>query len=218
MANAAAIVMALSLLINDVTFLHRPSLLDNKHFSTQIVYILSVCLLLHAMPILPKCVWRRYTTVCFLIEIAISLAVLECSLVHAWNYLEHYMLSHADDLLLELTNTPDLEWLVCQFCSGKSDCSETFGYLLLKMLSFLLLLTPRFRSNWFRLVVAEGYPFRVGLWCKKDEGDKWWLLKVELSLSCEECRYSDVLSTILSAAETWVKLKHPLDCIFIEFS
>ncbi|CAK1591342.1 unnamed protein product [Parnassius mnemosyne] len=141
MTNTSAIILALSLLINNVTFLSKTSILEGKNFSTPLVYILSVCLLLREVPILPKFLWARYTSACFLFEIAVSLAVLEYSLVHVWNIIEQYVFLHADELLVQITDKPDLEWLVCHICYGESECSVIFAHLLLKILSFAFLLT-----------------------------------------------------------------------------
>ncbi|XP_068625339.1 uncharacterized protein [Battus philenor] len=118
----------------------RPSVLDDGHFVTKIVYVLSICLLVREMPTFPKIFWRKYAPVCFFTEMAITLAILECSLLHGWTYLEEYVRVNSDDLLVQLTSVPNLEWLVCHICCGKSECTEIFAQLLLKMLSFIFLL------------------------------------------------------------------------------
>ncbi|XP_013138243.1 PREDICTED: uncharacterized protein LOC106103123 [Papilio polytes] len=140
MTTAHATLVALSLLINNITYLYDKSVIEDTLCKTKLVFILSICLFLYEIPILPRYFWNKNTPISFLIEVAISLAVLEYSLIYIWKFLEDYVLLYSDDILVQLANFPSLEWVYCNVCCGKSDCSVTFAQLLLKSLSFMLMM------------------------------------------------------------------------------
>ncbi|XP_045455964.1 uncharacterized protein LOC123665746 [Melitaea cinxia] len=73
--------------------------------------------------------------------IPLSLIILESALFYVWTPLKDYLLFHSDDLLVHLYEHMKLEWVICPLCCGKNDCSHAFATLVLKVMSFTLLLT-----------------------------------------------------------------------------
>ncbi|KAL0861761.1 hypothetical protein ABMA27_009237 [Loxostege sticticalis] len=140
MTKVASLVLALSLLINEITLINNAEVLKDKYLASNLVYLLSVCLLLRRVNIFPKVFWRKYSPICFVLEVITTVALLECSLTYVWKLVQDYILHNADGLLVLLTEKQSLDWLVCHLCCGKSDCPAVFAALVLKAVSFGVLM------------------------------------------------------------------------------
>ncbi|XP_072948299.1 uncharacterized protein [Epargyreus clarus] len=141
MTSTAAVVLALSLLINDITLLNISSGLKEEYFSSKLVFLLGVALLLREMRLFPRLIRAKFAMICFLLEIPISMLLLECSLVYVWQLIQDYVLQNIDELLVFLSSEDRLEWLMCHLCCGKQDCSEVSARLVLTLVSFCILLS-----------------------------------------------------------------------------
>ncbi|CAH0403097.1 unnamed protein product [Chilo suppressalis] len=140
MTKTISIVLALSLFVNEITILYNARILKTKYLSSNLVFLMAVCLVLKRVNVLPKILWRNLSPICFIIEIITTLVLLECSLFHIWKRVEDYLLYNSDGLLVHLSENSGLQWLVCHLCCGRSNCSAIFAHLVLKMTSFFVLL------------------------------------------------------------------------------
>ncbi|KAF9412178.1 hypothetical protein HW555_009251 [Spodoptera exigua] len=144
MTHSVALVVAFSFLINDIHFLNDSSLLRNKHFTSSLVYLLSVCLLLRKISLIPCIITKRWPIPCLIAEIPISVIILEGFLFYFWKPIQDYLLLHSDSILVHLAEERSLDWLVCHLCCGHSNCADNFADLILKFLSFVTLFSVCF--------------------------------------------------------------------------
>ncbi|XP_028164813.1 uncharacterized protein LOC114355962 [Ostrinia furnacalis] len=140
MTKIASLVLALSLIVNEFTLLYNVQILKDKYLASNLVYLLSVCLLLRKVNIFPRVFWRKYSPICFLLEVITTVAILECSLTYVWKFVQDYVLRNADGLLVLLAEKQSLDWLVCHLCCARSDCPAVFAALVLRAVSFVLLM------------------------------------------------------------------------------
>ncbi|XP_045761943.1 uncharacterized protein LOC123865143 [Maniola jurtina] len=143
MTSTAAIVIAFSLLIYELTLLPNSStLIKGEHPESKLVFLLTLCLLLKGFPLCPGIIARTtFFPACLLVEIPLSLTILESSLIYVWKPLQEYLLLYSDDILVHLYEDTRYMWLVCPLCCGKSGCNEIFTNLVLKVMSFVFLIT-----------------------------------------------------------------------------
>ncbi|XP_026727994.1 uncharacterized protein LOC113494058 [Trichoplusia ni] len=144
MTNTVSLVVAFSLLINEVHVLFDSSILQNKFFTSNLVYLLSVCLIIRKFNLLPQVLWKKSAAVCYMLEIPISMIILEVFLFYLWKHVQDYLLFNADGILVHLAEERGLEWLVCHYCCGQSNCTAIFADIALKFLSFAMLLVVCF--------------------------------------------------------------------------
>ncbi|XP_075985810.1 uncharacterized protein LOC142982944 [Anticarsia gemmatalis] len=144
MTRTVTLVLAYSLLINEVHILFDSSILNNKYLTANLVYLLSLCLILGQFELIPRGLRRKSTTLCFFIEIPLCIILLELFLYYVWKKIQDYILLNADAILVHLTEERGLEWLVCHVCCGHSNCSYMLADLTLKLLSFTALLVTCF--------------------------------------------------------------------------
>ncbi|XP_028029382.1 uncharacterized protein LOC114242443 [Bombyx mandarina] len=140
MVKTVSLVIAMSLLVNDVHFIQDGSFLESKYFPTNLVHLVTSSLIVKEIPIFPKLFWRGCPLLCSLSEVAVCLLFMEASLRYVWNYVREYILRNSDDLLAQLTDDERLDWLLCRLCCGQRNCSEVFAALVLKVTSFAFLL------------------------------------------------------------------------------
>ncbi|XP_035452479.1 uncharacterized protein LOC118277684 [Spodoptera frugiperda] len=146
MTNSVALVVAFSFIINDIHFFIDSSILQNKHFTSSLVYLLSVCLVLRKITLIPGIVSKKWPMICFITEVPISIVILEAFLFYFWKPVQDYLLLHSDTILVHLAEERSLDWLVCHLCCGHSNCSEIFADVILKFLSFVILFSVSFIS------------------------------------------------------------------------
>ncbi|XP_022818585.1 uncharacterized protein LOC111351048 [Spodoptera litura] len=139
MTNSVALVVAFSFLMNDIHFVIDSGILRNKHFTSNLVYLLSVCLLLRKISLIPGIISKKWPLTCLMTEIPLSIIILEGFLFYFWKPVQDYLLLHADSILVHLAEERSLDWLVCHLCCGHSSCADIFADLILKFLSFVIL-------------------------------------------------------------------------------
>ncbi|CAH2252042.1 jg13857 [Pararge aegeria aegeria] len=105
----------------------------SEHPESKLVHLLNVCLLLKIIPLWPRLVWMKCFPICILVEIPLSLILLESSIIYIWKPLQEYLLLYSDDILVYMYEDTKFEWIICPLCCGKSGCSEIFTSLLLKI-------------------------------------------------------------------------------------
>ncbi|XP_026494444.2 uncharacterized protein LOC113399511 [Vanessa tameamea] len=141
MTSTIAIVIALSLMINGIDLLYNPKLITDEHPESKLTFLLSICLLLKRISLLPSLKWRIFLPGYLILEIPLSLIFLESTLLYVWTPFKDCLLLHSDDILVHLYENMNLEWLICPMCCNKSDCSYAFATLVVKVMSFMLLLS-----------------------------------------------------------------------------
>ncbi|KAJ8710907.1 hypothetical protein PYW08_009422 [Mythimna loreyi] len=129
MTNFISLVVALSLLINEIHILYDSRILKNKFFTSNLVYLLSICLLLREIELFPFLESRKYYLLCYLLEVPITIILLEGFLYCLWKPIQDYLLYNADAILVNLAEERGLEWLVCHMCCGQSNCTTIFAAL-----------------------------------------------------------------------------------------
>ncbi|KAG7301006.1 hypothetical protein JYU34_015375 [Plutella xylostella] len=138
MTSSVAIAVALFLLLNDVTLIYEGQLITEKNFTECMIYLLSVCVLLRRLQIMPKFMSK------FHLEIPLTTILLELSLVYTWTSIEQ-LVEESSEQLLQMPVGAELEWLFCKLRCGKN---LTFPSMMLKIFSFVLLLgVCRFRDK-----------------------------------------------------------------------
>ncbi|XP_073962536.1 uncharacterized protein [Choristoneura fumiferana] len=137
MTSPLAVLTAFLLVLNEITLFTDVNYITCKFISSDIVFLLSNCLILRKINVYP--LQKTFHPVNFFLEIPVSLLLLEFSFIYVWTSVQHCILHHADDILVFLSEQMGLDWFVCQMCSEKRDCSEAITVLTLKILSFALL-------------------------------------------------------------------------------
>ncbi|CAF4874131.1 unnamed protein product [Pieris macdunnoughi] len=145
MTNSSAVLVALALIVSELNLLHNVNLLLEDFFPSNIVFLLSICILLEELRVIS--VLRLYSPISFLFETLLSLFLLECSLLYIWRPLQLYLLINADDILVQLYENETFNWLVCPLCCGTRNPAPDFARLVLKICSFSFLLSVIFATK-----------------------------------------------------------------------
>ncbi|CAG4939604.1 unnamed protein product [Colias eurytheme] len=142
MTSSAAVLLALALIIHELTLLYNVNLLAGEHSTSKLVFLLSICLILEKIHVFP--IYKvTFNPIRYILEIVISVIVLESSILYVWQPLENYVLLNADDILVQLYEDETFAWIVCPLCCGNKDVA-VFARLVLKAFSFSILLAVGF--------------------------------------------------------------------------
>ncbi|XP_032524102.2 uncharacterized protein LOC116775330 [Danaus plexippus] len=141
MTSSIAIIIAWALILNNIPVLYSTNVIIGKYPESKLIFLTSVCFLLRRISWFPSVLLTKVYPICLFLEIPLSLLTLECSLVHVWKPIEELILLYSDDILVQLNEKAQCEWIICSLCCGQTDCSHIFSSLMLKMISFIYLLT-----------------------------------------------------------------------------
>ncbi|XP_046973642.1 uncharacterized protein LOC124540222 [Vanessa cardui] len=141
MTSTIAIVIALSLMINGINLVYKSKIITDEHPESKLTFLLSTCLLLKKIHFIPCVIWKSFLPGYLILEIPLSLIFLESALLYVWTPFKDCLLLHSDDILVHLYENMSLEWLICPLCCDKNDCSYAFATLVVKVMSFMLLLS-----------------------------------------------------------------------------
>nr|XP_021188594.2 uncharacterized protein LOC110374971 [Helicoverpa armigera] len=141
MPSTIALVIAFSLLINEIHIVFDSNVLRNKYFTSNLVCLLSVCLIFREVNLFPSKLRRKYNVLCLLLEVPLSIVLLEAFLFYVWRSIQEYLVLNADRILVHLAEEWGLEWLVCHLCCGHASCCSVFADVALKLLSYAILFT-----------------------------------------------------------------------------
>ncbi|XP_060807366.1 uncharacterized protein LOC106137983 [Amyelois transitella] len=146
MTTAAALVFTLSLLVNDVTLwsARNENILKDENKASTLVYLFSISLVISKIDFLPFFLYQKCPIIYHLLEVIITISLIEFSLHYLWRGVQDLVHLHADDILVMLTDNYHLNWLVCYLCCGNTGCTENFIALLLKAISFYTLFSGYF--------------------------------------------------------------------------
>ncbi|XP_053618130.1 uncharacterized protein LOC128679737 [Plodia interpunctella] len=142
MTTTAAIILTVSLLVNDITFLfgHDSSILEDTNKTPTLVYLFSICLMLCHLNLLPDSLYEKCPLIYHIFEVIISIAIVEFFLYYVWNEIQNFVHRNADDMMEAITDKWHMNRLICYLCCGETGCTENFIALVLKIISFNVLL------------------------------------------------------------------------------